>query len=369
MHNMCQQEDFNLYALEDIQCIRELAGLSEAQGSLHPEILELVYRKQWFKLFVPRVYGGPGLLLPEILKLEEALASQDGSLAWTVTLCSGAAWFAGFLDPGLAKEVFANPKVCFAGSGAVGGTAIALDNGFILNGLWHYASGALHATVFTANCRMLDADGQEVLDSTGAPVIKSFILQKEEVEILPGWSYFGLVATGSHAFQVNDILVPSNRIFEINESVQVDQPGFNYPFLQLAETTLAVNSSGMALHFLNLTESAFKARTGLKRYRPEQITFFESELNSCISILGQARKNFYHTFDQSWEELCSLGKISETTLADLSSYSRQLAHQSRQVADRLYPYCGLEAAKRESEINRVWRDLHTASQHSLLTFL
>ncbi len=93
-------------------------------GELHPALLDLAYDNNWFKLFVPEIYGGPGLMLPEILRLEEELAASDGSLGWTVTLCSGAGWFAGFLDPELAAAVFADPKVCFAGSGAVSGTAV-----------------------------------------------------------------------------------------------------------------------------------------------------------------------------------------------------------------------------------------------------
>ena len=62
------------------------------------------------------------------------------------------------------------------------------------------------------------------------------------------------------------------------------------------------------------------------------------------------------------------GEINEDTLMEVSSISRKLAHACWKSAATLFPYCGLEAAKKESEINRVWRDIHTASQHALLTF-
>jgi alkylation response protein AidB-like acyl-CoA dehydrogenase len=351
------------------ETINKYAGLSEELGELHPELLSMAYQYQWFKLFVPAIYGGPALQLPEILRLEEEIAAADGSLGWTVTLCSGAGWFAGFLDPALAKEVFADPKVCFAGSGAVGGSAMLTENGYLINGTWNYASGALHATIFTANCVMCDTQGQPLHDPQGKEVIKSFILKKEEVDIQSGWSYFGLVATGSHAFKVTDVEVPLNRTFEINKAIQVDTPGFDYPFLQLAETTLAVNSAGMAKHFLTLVDTTFKRRTGQKRYSREQVIFFEAELGRCTQALAKAREDFYQAFDTSWTQLLTEGNISETALAAVSTKSRKLAHTSRQVADELFPYGGLEAAKKETAINRVWRDLHTASQHSLLTFL
>ena len=182
----------------------------------------------------------------------------------------------------------------------------------------------------------------------------SFILKKDEVDILPGWSYFGLVATGSHAFAVSEKVVPANRSFKINKKLTttVDE-GFDYPFLQLAETTLAVNSLGMAKRFIDLVEDAFYNRSGFKRYTSVQVA---------------VRELFYEAFDVSWQQLVADGLISENRLADVSQLSRTLAHQSRKIVDTLYPYAGLEAAKKETELNRVWRDLHTASQHALLTF-
>jgi alkylation response protein AidB-like acyl-CoA dehydrogenase len=352
----------------DKQTIKEYAAISEETGELHQELLKLAYKNNWFKLFVPALYGGPGFLLPEILRLEEALSAEDGSLGWTVTLCSGAGWFAGFLDPALATEVFADKKVCFAGSGAVSGTAVVVDNGYLINGSWNYASGAMHATIFTANCVLKDANGLDILDEKGEQQVKSFILKSNEVEIISGWSYFGLVATGSHAFKVKDLKVPLNRTFEINKEIKVDTPGFDYPFLQLAETTLAVNSLGMAQHFIRLAKDAFDRRSGQKRYTPAQVAFFETEWIRCNQELKTVREQFYNTFDLSWQQLIKHGKIDVEQLLAVSKISRKLAHCSRKVADDLFPYCGLEAAKKETAINRVWRDLHTASQHSLLTF-
>ncbi|MFW0715893.1 acyl-CoA dehydrogenase family protein [Pedobacter sp. N23S346] len=350
------------------ETVRKFAAQSEAMGELHPEILELAYQENWFKLFVPEIYGGAGKKLPEILRLEEELAETDGSLGWTVTLCAGAGWFAGFLNPALAQEIFADKKVCFAGSGAVGGIAIETENGYLINGHWKYASGALHATIFTANCILKKADGTDILDEEGNPEISSFILNRNEVEILSGWSYFGLMATGSHAFEVKDLVVPKNRTFKINNNIEVAGEGFDYPFLQLAETTLAVNSLGMGQHFIRLVENSFLSRTGLRRYNENQIAFFNAELNKCKTEVETLRIQFYQAFDESWDQLIHAGAIEDQQLESVSKASRKLAHVCRRTADTLFPYCGLEAAKKESEINRVWRDIHTASQHALLTF-
>ncbi|MET4080706.1 alkylation response protein AidB-like acyl-CoA dehydrogenase [Pedobacter sp. UYP30] len=348
--------------------VQEYAAASEELGKLHPAILEQAYKENWFKLFVPKIYGGAGKQLPEILRLEEQLAAADGSLGWIVTLCAGAAWFAGFLDPALATTVFADEKVCFAGSGAVGGTAIKTDDGYIINGHWKYASGALHATIFTANCKVVDGNGANNAQSDGNAEVLSFILKKEEVKVLEGWAYFGLVATGSHAFEVKNLLVPFNRSFKINEDIKIANDGFDYPFLQLAETTLAVNSLGMCNHFLALVKDVFLSRSGLNRFSKAELQLFEELLTSSLQEIEQVRTAFYNALDESWSQLIANKAIEEGKLFEVSDTSRKLVHACWRNVQKLYPYCGLEAANKHSEINRVFRDVHTASQHALLTF-
>ena len=139
------------------EIIRSEATTAERTGLLQPKQLQLIYQQQWFKLLVPEVYSGYQKSLPEMVQLEESLAWADGSFGWVVTLCSGAGWFAGFMPVKEASAIFENPKVCLAGSGASNGTATISGNGFVLNGSWKYASGAQHATHFTANCVVKEA--------------------------------------------------------------------------------------------------------------------------------------------------------------------------------------------------------------------
>ncbi|RYY33160.1 MAG: acyl-CoA dehydrogenase, partial [Sphingobacteriaceae bacterium] len=61
-------------------------------------------------------------------------------------------------------------------------------------------------------------------------------------------------------------------------------------------------------------------------------------------------------------------QIPDEALKNVSITSRRLAKISREAVDALYPFCGLMAASPDTQLSQVWRDLHTASQHSLLTF-
>ena len=347
-----------------IDTIRNEAALAEKQGSLTAAQLELIYKLGWFKLFVPEENSGTKTSLPDALHLEEALSWADGSFGWTVTLCAGAGWFGGFFDFDLAKEVFNAREVCLGGSGAPSGTAVRTENGYIITGRWKYATGAEHLTHFTANCTIKESEETE----NAEPLVLPFIFERAEVTIVNDWNTIGLVATSSQSFEVKNLFVPYSRCFQIAaDARKVSQPIYEYPFLQFAEVTLAANISGMAVHFLDCCKDIFAKRfEGKKLKEPQQKLLTERLLNAENNLAG-ARSDFYQVVEKSWQAVVEGDFITEQYLQEISLKSRNLASASHRLVDTLYPLCGLVAANPASEINRVWRDIHTASQHSLLT--
>lgn len=346
-----------------VVAIRSSATEAELLGMLNAEQLAIAYSQKWFRLLVPEVYGGKQIALPDLVRLQEAISWTDGSTGWVVTLCSGAGWFGGFIDPEAAKKIFNDEYVCLAGSGAVSGTADIIDNSYVLNGTWNYASGAHHATHFTANCT-IKRSGQTVLDDQGQPLVLPFVIDKKDASLLPTWKYMGMVATGSHSFKLDDVQVPADRCFHIDARYsQIEEKLYQYPFLQLAEATLAVNLSGMAVHFVDLCRDIFEERQHQSKLTSTNKDLLRQVLAEQTEQLNLARVELFASVDASWEE------TSEESLKAVSHASRVLARLARVAVDTLYPYCGLKAAAPDTEINRVWRDLHTAGQHSLLTFL
>ncbi|WPR77154.1 acyl-CoA dehydrogenase [Algoriphagus sp. NG3] len=346
----------------------ELASKAENLGRLPGEWLEKIYTEKWFKLFVPKDLGGLGCTLPEALKIEEKLAKLDGSLGWTVTLCTGAAWFVGFMEESLRNEIFPDTKLCLAGSGFVGGKANLVGDKYIISGSWTYASGALHATHLTANCEIFE-EGNAVMDKKGEQVVKAFLLDRKDVEILDGWNYMGMIATGSHAFSCENLKVSLNRCFEIlPEKAQLTDSVYQYPFMQFAEATLAANILGISLHMKELIEQSFWKRHGYREYDKKHLKYFCKLFSQQEEKLKEVRHEFYHQVNASWDELEKNGKIDSSRLKKISKVSRKLTQKCREINSKLYPFSGLEAAKTHTELNRVWRDFNTVSQHSLLIF-
>ena len=342
--------------------IRALASPAEGLHQLHPRQCELIYDNNWFRMFIPKSLGGLEYSLPEALRTEEALAWADGSVAWVVTLCSGAGWFAGFLDPEVGETLLTDPKACLAGSGAASGTAEVTGNGYAINGEWKYASGAPLATAFTANC-VITQDGKSVLDEEGKPCIRSFIFLRDEVRLSRNWRTMGMVATASHGFRVEGLHVDRSRMFQINDTTpRLNNAIYRYPFLQLAEATLAVNFSGMAQQFIDLCKPVLdrRSRDGL-RSNPADV------LQQAITSLSGYRQDFYKAAETSWS-FCSHGQdIPDVVLRQVSNRSYRLYLTSLNLVSTLHPFLGLHGADPATETNRIFRNIFTASQHTLFS--
>lgn len=354
----------------DAALIAEHAAQADAGGWLHPAQQDLVHERGWLRMLAPRAVGGGEMALPDVVRLEEAIARVDGSMGWTVTLCAGAGWFAGFLAPRLAREILATPKVCLAGSGAPTGYADREGEGWRIAGLWDYASGAPMATHFTFNA-ILREGGDVLLDDAGQPRIRAFVVPAALVEIVPRWRSIGLKATASHAYRVSSQWVHAEHGFEIDPAKACEQgPLYRFPFLPFAFVTLSANVAGMAFHFVELAAECIAHRRNRFSGQGEpliEVPAVRALLDTTRSQLTDIRQQFYETLDKTWAQVSAGAPVSDQEAAQMQALSMEWVNASRRAVDALFPYCGLFAMREDAPINRVWRDFHTASQHALLT--
>ena len=354
----------------DTARIARHAAQADTERWLHPVQQALIHRRGWLRMLAPRGIGGAELPLPEVVRLEEALATVDGSLAWTVTLCAGAGWFAGFLPPALARDIMATKRVCLAGSGAPTGFADREGEGWRIAGCWDYASGAPMATHFTFNA-VLREGGQPLLDAAGNPAVSAFVIPAALVQIVPAWRSIGLRATASHSYRVQDQWVQADHAFAIDPArAHAQGPLYRFPFLAFAFVTLSANVAGMAAHFVALAEECIAHRRNRFGGHGEpliEVPAVRALLDRTRAELDAARTAFYGALDAAWTHAAAGASVDEAQAGELQALSMAWVNASRRAVDTLYPYCGLYAAREDSAINRVWRDFHTASQHALLT--
>ena len=357
----------DLLSASDARRIARHAPAADAARFLHPVQQALLHRRGWLTMLAPRSAGGAELPLPQVVRLEEAVAAVDGSMGWVLTLCAGAGWFAGFLAPELAQRIIGTPRACLGGSGAATGCAEEEGDGYRITGSWDYASGAPMATHFTLNAR-LQRDGEPLLDEAGTPRIRAFLVPAALVQLVPSWNSLGMRASASHSYRIDGQWLGKEHGFAIRpDAATAPGPLYRYPFYSLAYVTLAANVAGMAGHFLQLAGECMRhrrhARAGLPLLEVPEVA---AVLQGRKDALAGARARFYAVLDDSWAQVAGGAALDAAAMQAVQAASLDLVAACRAAFDTVYPYCGLYAAREDSSINRVWRDFHTASQHSLL---
>ena len=353
-------------AAEDVRRLRAQAAAADAAGDLQPQQQALLHERGWLTLLAPRSCGGLELPLPQAVRLEEALAAADGSTGWVVTLCAGAAWFAGFWNEALARQVIGTPRACLAGSGAATGWADREGEGWRLTGRWDFASGAPMATHFTLNA-VLREGGEPLRDAAGTPRVQAFVVPAAQVRVVPNWHAIGLRASASHSFALDGAWVPADHGFMLEPgAAQSPGPLYRFPFMPLAYVTLAANVCGMARDFLERATPVVVQRRHLLEGSPlGERPAVQALLRELPARLDAARVAFYAQLDAAWQQVAAGAPVSDAGCAALQAASLALVEAARDSVDRLFPLCGLQGADTRSDLNRAWRDFHTATQHGL----
>jgi len=216
----------------------------------------------------------------------------------------------------------------------------------LINGRWTFATGAPHLSHFTLNAVVTEND-QPVLDENGKELIRSFIIPKDQVEIIADWNAMGMQATGTFSFTVDDVLVDANHSFIYNE-FYTDAVLDRIPFRIFADLTLLVNYLGMAEHFLNEAE----------KIRPQlDLTAFRNYISS--------EENQTYLFADKIETLLQdQQEISVKIQTEIHQFSEKLVNDlSHKILD-LYFQLGIKASHTNEPIHQIFRDYFTATQHA-----
>jgi alkylation response protein AidB-like acyl-CoA dehydrogenase len=357
--------------LERVESMRQLvqshAAESERLTHLSQPVVDAIVANRLFRLWIPRDYDGQELDLPDALRVFEAAAAIDGAFGWAVTIGVGGALFAPLLAPEVAREVYAPAAALIAGSGHPGGTLQRSPGGFTANGRWQYCSGAHHANFITASCRVLQADGSLELDATGKPLLRALAVSAGQVTIDLTWDTLGLRGTGSHDIVIENVFVPEDHIFDVLGVPNVAGPLYRHPFMSMAATSFAAVAVGLG-------QSCIEHFTGFaqkKRLRSGELlidhTITKTNLTTAELLVKKARVLMYTAADAEWSTTLTGKAPAEGQTSATLSGCASATQAALDAANMLYRIAGMTPLHLSDPFGRAWRDLHTVSQHILLS--
>jgi alkylation response protein AidB-like acyl-CoA dehydrogenase len=197
----------------------------------------------------------------------------------------------------------------------------------------------------------------------------SFIVPIDDVEVLDTWKTTGLKATASNDFKVVSKRVPLGYSFDLQKPSPNSMGAlYRFPFQVLAEINMLVMSTGLAKRFLELVkEIAAQKKVKENGIELREFSGFKRMLEKHEREFIQAREKVFESLSVLWNKINLRDSIS---LEEQTLFTQEVlvsAESSRKLVDALYPFMGMHTVFESSEINRVWRDFKTASQHHLIS--
>ena len=135
----------------------------------------------FYRMFVPRVYGGLELPPADFVRVVEALARADGSAAWVVFIGASSGSVLAYLPEDSARAIFDRPEVMLAGVFAPRGLAVVEPGGFRVDGRWQWGSGTQNADWVMGGCQVI-RDGEPERMPNGAPRSRMMLAPRDEIE-------------------------------------------------------------------------------------------------------------------------------------------------------------------------------------------
>ena len=315
------------------------------QSYLTQKRLDFLYDNNWFKMYVPKDYGGLELSLTEGAKILTKAATLQGGLGWTLNLGAGANWFSGFFSDSTAKSLFSSPNAVIAGSGFASGTYETDETKVILNGKWSRCTGAAHASMFSLNAK------------SDKGKITSFVVPREQAKLSDDkWPIFGLKNTSSHTIELNKVEIPKEYGFQINDiKNHEDYAVYHIPFESFARICMSSSFIGIVKCLVRIIEYDLLSK------KPEMAIDIQKILK--LILKSEAKRN------ELSEELSSLSFDREVSTSFESQLKTQLGENNEllyELVQQLFFKGGLPFVEEDQLIHWAYRDVLTGVQHYMV---
>jgi indole-3-acetate monooxygenase len=346
--------------------IREHAEALE-EGRIPPPLVEAFYDVGVFKAMLPREVGGLEVEPVEWLQMIEELARVNASAGWLAFIQSGVGLT--FLDPERFERfrVRGSGRLILAMSlGRIGGKAVKVEGGYRISGRWPFASGSPFATWLGGMSFVSDESGSPIVDANGQPQRLLAIWPADQARLIDTWDGLGLRGTGSGDFEISDLFVPEDQV----------NPGFyGAPIYDRALFRLKeMPEVGHGAHALGIASAALESFVDAVNTKPlpgstrhmamghmqaHQIAFARADV-----LIRAARALLYETVRAAYEDAKANPELALELRVRLREANLFAVRAAKEAVGLIFEMAGSSAVYRGRPIERAFRDINTAANHT-----
>ncbi len=385
MTTVSQDHEPEVTAASLVACARALRpelvrqqAETEERTHYSPELHQALMDAGFYRMYVPRRYGGMEVDVPTFMRVGIELARGDMSAAWGACLSANhalqvASWF----PERLQDEVFSGGDFRCASVAAPTVRATRENGGYRLDGAVAYCSGIPYSTYFMGQAMLPDSDQH------GMPRVCLFVAPRSAFEVLDDWGdALGLKGTGSDTIRFDGALIPDYAVLEdvnmLDVPVEGGTPGvalhgnpmYGGRALVIFTLSLACTVIGGAYNALDeYAQWTQDKPTPVPPFVPRvQNADFQRWYGAALVKVQTAEAAMMHCAEEHME-LCALGASGERPYtwaedARLAAIARETMVQAWEAVEQhLLRTIGSSAVKNGQRFERLFRDLATMAAH------
>lgn len=341
----------------------------EAERRLPDDVVAAMKASRLFRLCVPQRYAGVEASPVDMVEAIAEVARGDGSAGWCVAIGATSGLVAAWLPEDEAKEIYAtDPDSVTGGVFAPRGQAVADGDAYRMKGRWPFASGISHCSWLMGGCVVLEG-GKPVLMPNGMPDSRMLMFPRSEATVHDTWDVAGLCGTGSHDMEVDGLVVPRSRAVSLaSDKPLLDAPLYKFPVFGCLAVGIASVSVGIARRAIDELVELAGGKTPLgSRKRLADRGLVQVQVAEAEALQRSARAFLVDTVAETYEEASRDGEISLRQRALLRLAACNAVTQAKRAIDLMYEAGGGTSIYRSSPLQRCLRDVHTATQHLMVS--
>lgn len=354
---------------------------TEERSFYAQDIHERFARNGFYRILVPRRYGGYEFGIETFLRVSMTLARGCPSTGWMYCMGATHALLAATLfDERAQAELFRAGDFICPGTIIPSGSAVAAaDGSWTVSGTWPYCSGAPYATHFMGHA-LISADAGQ------PPALLFFVAPRSQWRRLDDWGQqLGLRGSGSHSIVIENgripgyLALPGVHVSEIDVTAGTagrtlhgnpEYGGGQLAYMTMESAALAV---GMAQGALEVYEDLLRQRpTLLPPVVPRQENSdYQFWYGDAVAMIGTAEAALLNAIQQ-WHDTCAAGPAAVTRERDLriTAICRHVLKLCWQAVEGyLVPTAGSSSIRHGERLERVWRDMSMLHSHAGLSVL
>jgi alkylation response protein AidB-like acyl-CoA dehydrogenase len=344
---------------------------SERDRRLAPVAVEAMTEANLWRILTPRVYGGLEGGLRAQVETVMVMAGAYSAAGWVQMVVNAHAYLVGCFPMRCQDEVFGDdPNARIPGALAAQGTTKRVEDGWLLDGCWQFASGVDCGDWVLLGARAEPSD-------EGAPRYLHVVVPKAEVVVDDTWHSLGLRGTGSKDIVARNVLVPEHRSIEsellwTGRSPHGDAHAtrlYRLPLIpslaiQMSSAVVGMAQAALGVHLDRTRGRVEVYTTQAKSQRPGT----QLRLAECHAELAAAALLVRHAADDCDEAIAAGSYMSIAERVRLRWHASYAVELTRRAADRFYASAGGHAIYDDSDLQRHYRDVNTACHHAIVDF-